>query len=137
MDPSLWTTLPGWTATGWTMLHMIWVGAAIGVVAAIGRRLIKSTGPEARYGVALAFLLLLIVSPVAIFVRVYPTESRPAFAVIETVTSFERRGSDSGKEREPAITERTNPFVPVDRASRGEDSGRIFLFRCSIFPGSG
>jgi hypothetical protein len=58
MNPSLPTTSPLWTAAGWTMLHMMWVGAAIGVMAVLARRLMKSTGPETRYAVALAFLLV-------------------------------------------------------------------------------
>ena len=39
MNPSWLTTSPVWTAAGWTMLHMMWVGVAIGVLAALGQAL--------------------------------------------------------------------------------------------------
>ena len=70
MSSTLLTTSPVWTAAGWTMLHLIWVGAAIGLMAALVRRLLASAPPETRYGVALMCLLALSVSPVLIFVRI-------------------------------------------------------------------
>src|ERR1700677_1625709 len=106
MNPNLLTTLPVWTATGWTMLHMLWVGALIGVTAALGRWLMKSTGPEARYGVALAFLLVLTVSPVAIFVRVFEPEWRPTMEMVGPVKSIEQAGSVSTEDRERLVIER-------------------------------
>ena len=75
MSSRLLTGSPAWTAAGWTMLHMVWVGAAVGLTAAIVRRLSRSARPETRYGVALIFLLMLAISPVPIFVRVFEPES--------------------------------------------------------------
>ena len=77
MNSNLLTTSPVWTAAGWTMLHLVWVGAAIGLMAALVRRLLKSARPETRYGVALVFLLALAVSPVVIFVRIFEPDSVP------------------------------------------------------------
>ena len=57
---------PAWMAAGWTMLHLAWAGILIGVMAAIARRTLGSARPEARYAVALAALMLLIASPVAL-----------------------------------------------------------------------
>jgi beta-lactamase regulating signal transducer with metallopeptidase domain len=71
MSSTWWTASPAWTAAGWTMLHSIWVGAAIGLVAALVRRLLISARPETRYGAALTCLAMLSVSPGMIFVRVY------------------------------------------------------------------
>ena len=78
MSSTLLTTSPVWTAAGWTMLHLVWVGAAIGLMAALVRRLLKSARPETRYGVALTCLLVLSVSPALIFVRVFEPDSGDA-----------------------------------------------------------
>ena len=53
MNSSSLTTSPVWTAAGWTMLHLLWVGTAIGLAAASGRRLAKSARPETRYALIL------------------------------------------------------------------------------------
>ncbi len=71
MSATVLTSSPVWTAAGWTMLHLVWVGGAIGLVAALARRLLRSARPEARYGVALAWLVVLAVSPAVIFVWVF------------------------------------------------------------------
>jgi beta-lactamase regulating signal transducer with metallopeptidase domain/tetratricopeptide (TPR) repeat protein len=59
---------PLWIAMGWTMLHLLWVGGAIGVLAGIGGRQLRSARPEVRYLFALTCLGGLAVSPVAIFI---------------------------------------------------------------------
>ena len=35
-----------WLAAGWTMLHLLWVGGALGLVAAVGRRALRTARPE-------------------------------------------------------------------------------------------
>ena len=65
------TGSPAWTALGWTMLYFIWVGAIVGLGAAVGRRALKLASPESRYGLALVCLAALAGSPVMIFVRVF------------------------------------------------------------------
>jgi len=75
-----WTTSPVWTAVGWTMLHTVWVGAAVGLAGAASRRLMRPAGPGARYGVALALLAALSASPAAIFALVLEPDARPASA---------------------------------------------------------
>lgn len=64
-----------WTAAGWTMLHLLWAGAAIGFMAAFVRRFLESARPETRYGVALTCLLVLSGSPALIFVRIFEWDS--------------------------------------------------------------
>ena len=75
MSATFRTISPPWTAAGWTMLHMLWVGMAIGLVAALARRALKSASPEARYGVALGCLMVLAISPAAIFDRVFERDT--------------------------------------------------------------
>jgi beta-lactamase regulating signal transducer with metallopeptidase domain len=71
------TTSPLWTAAGWTMLHLVWAGAAIGVMAVLMRRLLTSTRPETRYGIALTFLFALSVLPLMMFVWSYRPDAGP------------------------------------------------------------
>jgi beta-lactamase regulating signal transducer with metallopeptidase domain len=119
MNPSLLTTSPVWIAAGWTMLHMIWLGASIGVTAALGRRLMTSSGPEARYGVALALLLVLAVSPVVIFMRVLETEWPPAMEMVGPVKSIEQTGSTSTEDRDLLVIKRTKPLDAEVRSALG------------------
>ena len=39
-----------WTAAGWTMLHLIWIGAVGGLAAAIVRRLLPRRGRRSAMG---------------------------------------------------------------------------------------
>jgi WD40 repeat protein/beta-lactamase regulating signal transducer with metallopeptidase domain len=55
-----------WLAIGWTMLHFLWVGGLIAIVASIALRALGGAPAEARYAVALASLALLAAAPVAI-----------------------------------------------------------------------
>lgn len=76
MNTPLWTTSPVWTAAGWTMLHLAWIGAPAGLLAALGRRGLRSSRPETRYAFALGCLALFTLLPVPIFAWVYdPTTS--------------------------------------------------------------
>jgi beta-lactamase regulating signal transducer with metallopeptidase domain len=86
MSSNLLTTSPGWTAASWTMLHVIWIGAAIGLLAALVRRLLKSARPETRYGVALVFLLALAVAPVVIFLRILEPVPEPPVTMVHSAS---------------------------------------------------
>ncbi len=70
MNANVLTNSPLWTAAGWTMLHLAWVGVLIGVIAAFLRRLLHPARPETRYRVALLCLVVLSISPLVIFLRV-------------------------------------------------------------------
>lgn len=70
---------PAWTALGWTFLHVLWIGAAIGLAASIARRAMRKASPEARHAAALTGLLALGASPFAAFLAVY--EPAPSAAV--------------------------------------------------------
>jgi len=107
MNPTDLTTAPVWTAAGWTMLHLVWVGAAIGLVAALARRLLKTARPEARYGVALACLFSLSASPAAIFVRVFEPDSASEFTIVRAARTSERASLGSS-----AISDRSRPARP-------------------------
>ena len=75
MNSNLLSALHIWIATGWTILHLLWVGTVIGLMAALVRRLSKTARPETQYGVALMFLLVLSVSPILIFAEIFQPDS--------------------------------------------------------------
>ena len=56
-----------WMTAGWTMLHFLWVGTCITILAAILRRACKSASPHAKYALNLTFFTALALSPVAMF----------------------------------------------------------------------
>ncbi len=55
-----------WLAMGWTMLHEIWVGALIGLLALLVARGARPCASGVRYGLALGCLFVLAFSPLAI-----------------------------------------------------------------------
>ena len=57
---------PVWHLAGWTMLHFIWVGSLVAVLAALGRQLLRRAHPDVRYAYALASLTLLAAAPAVI-----------------------------------------------------------------------
>ncbi len=65
-----------WCAMGWTMLHLVWVGAVIGLLAAVLQRLTKSFGPEIRHAAALLLFLCMAISPVVIFLVIFEPRSQ-------------------------------------------------------------
>jgi hypothetical protein len=75
MNASALTASPAWSAAGWTMLHLLWVGAILGLLAAMVRGLTRSARPEVRYGLALVCLGALTFAPVAIFAMASTTRS--------------------------------------------------------------
>ncbi len=84
MNANLLTASPFWTAAGWTMLHLAWVGVVIGVVAVLLRKLLQSARPETRYGVALLCLTALSISPVVVFVQVFAPGLGPAGMIMNS-----------------------------------------------------
>jgi beta-lactamase regulating signal transducer with metallopeptidase domain/tetratricopeptide (TPR) repeat protein len=55
-----------WLTAGWTMLHFLWVGGALGLAAAAGRLALRRAEPEVRYGFAVLGLASMAAAPAAI-----------------------------------------------------------------------
>ena len=85
-----------WQLAGWTMLHFLWLGTLVGLVAGALRLLLRQASPNARYVTAVTTLVVLASLPLSIaawLVITYPTvfltEDAPAalsFAVGATAT---------------------------------------------------
>ncbi|MFI5457514.1 MAG: M56 family metallopeptidase [Isosphaerales bacterium] len=77
MSASLLMNSPLWTAVGWTMLHLLWVGGAIGLMAALGRWQLRSARSEVRYVFAVTCLGGLAASPAAVFAWLVEASPQP------------------------------------------------------------
>lgn len=65
-----------WQIAGWTMLHYLWVGGVLGVIAVVLRRAIRGAGANLRYLAALICFAVLGIAPLLIAALV--THSVPA-----------------------------------------------------------
>jgi hypothetical protein len=59
-----------WQIAGWTMLHYLWLGTAVGAVVLLARAGLREAAANVRYLVAVGSLLVLSVSPAAIAIVV-------------------------------------------------------------------
>ncbi|WP_243287316.1 M56 family metallopeptidase [Geothrix terrae] len=68
MNPLLSVVREPWAQSlGWSLLHFLWQGAALGLLAWLGLALLRGASARTRYGVACAALLLMAAAPVATF----------------------------------------------------------------------
>src|SRR5215472_11511132 len=70
---------------GWTLLHFVWQGTAIGIIAAVGFRLLRGSAPHTRYALASAAMVTLLIAPLATAARL--SSSAPVVADPRNVTS--------------------------------------------------
>lgn len=52
---------------GWTLIHFLWQGAAVGMLYALMRRLLRNKPPTARYNLAMITLMGLAILPIVTF----------------------------------------------------------------------
>lgn len=62
-------------ALGWALLHFLWQGALLGLLAWGALALLRGASARTRYGLACAFLVLMVAAPVATYVRLLPQAS--------------------------------------------------------------
>ena len=62
--------LDWWFVAGWTMLHYLWLGLAVGVTAGASRLVLRRASAQVRYGVAVVWLVVLALLPAGIAVWV-------------------------------------------------------------------
>jgi beta-lactamase regulating signal transducer with metallopeptidase domain len=106
-----------WTAAGWTMLHLVWIGVGVGLAAAIVRRLLRPARPEVRHGAAVVFLLGLTVAPAVLFAWLY----RPAIAADPPIAPAGRVAAANG----PATGVATPlPALDLSRSGDGPPAGQ-------------
>ena len=90
MTPLLSLAQAPWAqALGWSLLHFLWQGTTLGLLAWLLLALLRGASAKARYGVACAFLLLMAAAPVATFLILQgqaPAPSGPLSLTLEATT---------------------------------------------------
>ncbi|HEX7553117.1 MAG TPA: M56 family metallopeptidase [Geothrix sp.] len=71
---------------GWTLLHFLWQGAALGLLAWTALLLLRGASAKARYGLACACLLLMVAAPVATFLLLQPQALIPVSGPVSSLT---------------------------------------------------
>ncbi len=74
------TDTPEWSALGATVVHFLWQGAVIGVLAAAALHLLRHRPAASRYAVACGAMVLCLAVFIATFFIVLPSESPGALA---------------------------------------------------------
>src|SRR6185503_5857360 len=64
---SMWITSTVLERLAGSLLHFVWQGAAIAIVAAVALRLLRRRAPEWRYATALAALFAMLLAPFLTF----------------------------------------------------------------------
>ena len=73
MNPLLSLVQEPWAqALGWTLLHFLWQGALLGLLAWLSLALLRGASAKVRYGAACAFLLLMVAAPAATLLLLQP-----------------------------------------------------------------
>ncbi len=107
-----------WQIAGWTMLHYLWVGGALGAIALIMRRLLTRRAANLRYLAALGCFAVLGAAPLPIAVIVTsslppPPQSQPR---IEAERGFDKMPMRTPLHlpaaEEPAESAATDPAIP-------------------------
>jgi beta-lactamase regulating signal transducer with metallopeptidase domain len=69
-------------ALAWTLIHFLWQGAALGLLAWLALVLLRGATARARYGLACAFLILMVAAPAGTFIAL----QQQASATVELVS---------------------------------------------------
>jgi beta-lactamase regulating signal transducer with metallopeptidase domain len=72
---------PGVERLGWTLIHFVWQGAALGMALAAALWLARRRSPRARHALALGTLGLMLAAPVATFCMLSDASPAPARVV--------------------------------------------------------
>src|SRR3954466_151692 len=62
-----------WSLAGWTMVHFLWLGTLVAMLAFACRWLLRRASANTRYAIALSSLAILAALPVAIALAVHET----------------------------------------------------------------
>lgn len=105
---SLWLDHPAAQALAWALVHALWQGALVGLLAALGLRALRFRSPQARYLLGCAALLLMLALPAGTFAwllrEAVPLAALPMGAGEVTV----RLGAAPA----PELSQRLRPLLP-------------------------
>ncbi len=72
-------------ALGWALLHFLWQGLVLGLLAWVLLALLRGASARTRYGVACGLLLLMAASPAATFLHLLPAQRAAAAADLAVI----------------------------------------------------
>jgi beta-lactamase regulating signal transducer with metallopeptidase domain len=115
-----------WRLAGWTMLHYLWIGLAIGAVAVIVRIALRRTSPIVRYSAQLVMFAMLAFAPLVIAARLAPTSNNNSReATLRGVPQADVRAQTHpvatpsvADHRSPAIVAQSQPVTPQTALQR-------------------
>jgi beta-lactamase regulating signal transducer with metallopeptidase domain/tetratricopeptide (TPR) repeat protein len=123
MNLSILTASPLWTAAGWTMLHVLWLGAVIGLLAEFSRSVLRTSGAHERYVVALSWFFLLAVSPAVVFSFVFEPSSNRIQSQIAPANFAQSTSTERTSVFEGSIRVRSKPVAFAEVASSKDSRG--------------
>jgi len=98
---------------GWTLLHFLWQGTALGLLAWLALALLRCGSAKARYGMACAFLVLMVLTPILTYGTLRPQGVSPAATL---ALSVEAAGSPTAAHATGDLVQRLkgslNPALP-------------------------
>lgn len=106
-------------ALGWTLIHFLWQGAAVGLIVLIAKSLIKASSAKLRYAISAMSLLVMLALPLITFAVVYslsqkktvtPVTRSASFAPVPTVNSEAVLTPESGTAAQKTTRPEQNPF---------------------------
>src|SRR5256885_12741237 len=72
-----------WLLAGWTMIHFLWLGTLVGLVALSSRWLLGRASANVRYTLALSWLAALVALPIGIATWLY--QNPPSVQVLGSI----------------------------------------------------
>jgi beta-lactamase regulating signal transducer with metallopeptidase domain len=102
-----------WIETaGWTLLHFLWQGTAIGLTAAAGFRLLRGSAPHLRYALGAVAMSAMLLAPAATATRLTAVQrvvSAPtsAFSFAPAIPAFS--AGAASRHQPVSVTPRTRP----------------------------
>ena len=74
-----------WLTAGWTMVHFLWAGTALGLATLLIRQLCRTARPQVRYALALGCFAVLALTPLALLPWALPQMESPHYPSVEVI----------------------------------------------------
>lgn len=108
---------PAWTALGWTLVHLMWVGLLLGGLAWVLRLVLARARPEVRYAGSLLCLALLALAPAVTYLWCLPGGPGEPVASLRALETAEAAlppssGAPSARGDDGQGLEAWIPFLP-------------------------
>ena len=100
-------------ALGWTLLHFLWQGAALGLLAWMALALLRGASARTRYGVACAGLVLMVAAPAGTFALLQRQVASPPAVLLSLETAAHPASGGGAPAAVPLSTRAKQGLEPV------------------------